>query len=1188
MSVPAGPTSVPGQLQPALSPSGTSVNSADGSSELSLPSSAATGSSSITGSSAMAGYSNRGPGGLPTELTCRPMGLVVLTGLDITYNAIHRDIWDSFVSGRRPDRVPLNFKVLPGDHEYPKCRSKQRTSYEWYIPKGILKSGWMKKHLSEVPSLVVLFYDLDWDENLWKERQMECATRVEVVRTSLQGRLTRVAVVLIQKNAPLPPGEDVVAAERAAALCAACDLSAKSLFVLPWTGHLLGYTVRLENAFYELSQSYYHMEARKVKAHREFLNKTTHQLLFVRHAFKIAFFSELKQDAQNALKQYKTAYGHLTELRAHDSNMLEIKTIAGFINYKICQQLFTHNAPLDAISQFRKHIDLFKNRVGCPELAFENSDWMSKQFSIFGELFDEAIKMGLTAIQTQHPGFYYQQAANHAIARKQLCRGLCQHATHMPSPNPLEGANNLDFFGQRPWRQGHQSIDPPDAQMEKEGITALQYQELLVDHSWIIIPLLSSAVAQFKKYKSARMKRFLMVQMGEEYYHAKDYSKGLTLLGRVTWDYRSERWWSLLTSILVTSLRCAYLVASLEEYVTISLEIMGRYSQSSPEEKTRVQMNLIRVMSNVPPEAEPGCSSEAVEQAKGLWKGDVTKAEQPKTFTLEMQNIVPFVEFKACFSKNRFTADVPITLNVYIRPSCQFPIRFSKLSVQLSNPIYNAQCIVTDGQPIGEPIMPHDSDTTGDLYLIPNKVKVYTFQFIAVPEDVGKKIEIVSISLSLGDEANRCAHLHWSGGGGDAASVTNIQECVSKRRGEPKEEELDWHLIKIEQATSIASRIPLMEIKLEHAAPSIVNEPYSILATITNKEKTTIRNASITMGLKEGQDSQLEQTTQVSEDIVNFEQNPSICKSRLKGINIEDLASDQQIVRQLYVRCLQVGTRSIIVRVAYTVDAQVEKQASAVSCVCYKDEDVKLDTVMPFDVSIRLTSSKFEEVSSVYAGEPFLMMTDIKCTSPWPLQIVDSHLTLSTDVDFTDEDVESQLKGILLKKYEQACECLSLVTNSNQTKTTISLGQYTVQWRRASDDSDQPIVKTEMALPDISVEHLPLHIDTDLPSHGLVRVPLALQFTIVNHTEMVQNIEASIDPSEAFMFSGHKQVFFRILPSDDQTLLYNLYPLIPGYVKLPRLHLKTPQAPTITDDVVSKMIPSHIYIKPQGKTIINT
>ena len=65
-----------------------------------------------------------GPGDLPAELTCRPTGLVVLCGLDVTYNAVHRAIWDSFSANRRPDRVPLNFKTLPGDHEYPKCRSK--------------------------------------------------------------------------------------------------------------------------------------------------------------------------------------------------------------------------------------------------------------------------------------------------------------------------------------------------------------------------------------------------------------------------------------------------------------------------------------------------------------------------------------------------------------------------------------------------------------------------------------------------------------------------------------------------------------------------------------------------------------------------------------------------------------------------------------------------------------------------------------------------------------------------------------------------------------------------------------------------------------------------------------------------------------------------------------------------------
>lgn len=48
------------------------------------------------------------------------------------------------------------------------------------------------------------------------------------------------------------------------------------------------------------------------------------------------------------------------------------------------------------------------------------------RFHSFGELFDEAIKLGLTAIQTQNPGFYYQQAACYSQDRKQLAQQLCQ------------------------------------------------------------------------------------------------------------------------------------------------------------------------------------------------------------------------------------------------------------------------------------------------------------------------------------------------------------------------------------------------------------------------------------------------------------------------------------------------------------------------------------------------------------------------------------------------------------------------------------------------------------------------------------------------------------------------------------------------------------------------------------------
>lgn len=40
-----------------------------------------------------------------------------------------------------------------------------------------------------------------------------------------------------------------------------------------------------------------------------------------------------------------------------DTNAMEIKTIACFINYKLCKIMFNLNVPKEAISQFRLHTD---------------------------------------------------------------------------------------------------------------------------------------------------------------------------------------------------------------------------------------------------------------------------------------------------------------------------------------------------------------------------------------------------------------------------------------------------------------------------------------------------------------------------------------------------------------------------------------------------------------------------------------------------------------------------------------------------------------------------------------------------------------------------------------------------------------------------------------------------------------
>jgi hypothetical protein len=76
----------------------------------------------------------------------------------------------------------------------------------------------------------------------------------------------------------------------------------------------------------------------------------------------------------------------------------------------------------------------------------------SNRFQTFADLF---IRCPL-AIQTQHPGFYYQESAYQSMARKQLAQTTCRRIEQADFDSS-EFLKPTEFYGQRPWRQHHQS-----------------------------------------------------------------------------------------------------------------------------------------------------------------------------------------------------------------------------------------------------------------------------------------------------------------------------------------------------------------------------------------------------------------------------------------------------------------------------------------------------------------------------------------------------------------------------------------------------------------------------------------------------------------------------------------------------------------------------------------------------------
>lgn len=58
---------------------------------------------------------------------------------------------------------------------------------------------------------------------------------------------------------------------------------------------------------------------------------------------------------------------------------MEIKTVSGYLNYKICSIMFKTGHPREAITHFKTHIEKYCDRMGFQELIFEHFSWMSVQ-----------------------------------------------------------------------------------------------------------------------------------------------------------------------------------------------------------------------------------------------------------------------------------------------------------------------------------------------------------------------------------------------------------------------------------------------------------------------------------------------------------------------------------------------------------------------------------------------------------------------------------------------------------------------------------------------------------------------------------------------------------------------------------------------------------------------------------------
>jgi len=1075
----------------------------------------------------------------PPELLRIPQPLISFYGLDVKKET-HKKIWDTFHHNRSNDRYSIYFNNLTEEGlNFPPPKTS-KTSYEWYASKGILKKNWINKYQNVIPSVIVLFAELDWTDAEIQSKTETCAQQVQAMKEALKGRGTKIAIILMQNEKSVGSSESVTT------FCTECQISPRSLFVIALQDSLLPTIIRLETSLHELSQNFYHLEIKYVRSHNEALNKSTHLLLMVRHMFKIAYFNEMKSDLHSAHKSYQTAYALMLEAKRTDFNLSELRTVAGYISYKICRLAFKLNLARDALAQFRRHMDNFKWKSGVAELGWEHAAWQSLQAEMFANLFlsQSGGGGGGVMMHGQHPGVHYQLAAEYAISRRKLAEEQCSQIQSYPSPDPL--LQDSVFYGQRAWRSG--KIEPVDMQREKEGIQALQYLERTkTKHCQIITKLQESAIQQFHTFSSFRMKNNMQVQMADELLIDEKHAEALEILMTCADLYRKEGWKALATACLLKAIKCAFLIVNIEIYLSLCLHLSSKDSECNDSEKKRIEQNFLLVVNEgKPPLPEPSLTGKSeralVGQATKMWKNQLEEG-----------------------NKNRDVLYVPVPAHSSLdaRPTMPRDTRLGdplQLTVNIDNDVSQSvavQCNVKFNNPA------YDTNSDDSAFLCKKSSDgdkddiVYNMKLQS--EDVSKKVWVSEIVLVLENSQK-------------FAFCKKFDEGVCESNIIPRESKVD--------------------IVYLGESPALVAEWFCLTIGLQSKEEVTASSIEVLCWLRDGGDPLISDTTCLNTS-PQFPATTPTTPGASSQQNIEHLIKSSAAVQSLeaggsaeikfYMHASTLGSRAVSCQLRYNAELEEATFSSTAKVIV-------VDVVQPFNFTYTLYNKMLEETKTVYLDENFSIVPKVTCCSPHQLQILDSRLETRSAV--TVYEPTHSLSNTALTKFCSVSQMFPAMLNKSKLitmKDTENLGKFYLKWKRMDSDITN---ETSFELQTIQVADTFLSMTCKIPGFGVLRSPVTIQYIMLNKTAFIQEYSLIMEPSDSFMFSGPKQLKLKIFPHGSVCVRYLLNPLLSGNLTLPKLKmvpLTSAGVPSLDkvrmlEELLARSIPSQFFVLPQDRS----
>jgi hypothetical protein len=528
----------------------------------------------------------------------------------------------------------INYNVHPAAHAFSPAKKIESKSRRDSLEKDILKEGWMEKHVSKRPSVVIMLcgFNVNWNDQEWEQKEAEIQSQYINHRTNLFGRNCKLLLVAVKTGDAATGIDQEKLADRKNGLVTALQLDSYSfdmLAIQDFDGRDNGgrSDVPIQNFFikvYKYSMNYYAMQVKGA------LNRLEDCIAEVMAAYATGGGTDELGTASAFGDPMSPGGGK--GVRARDVSYLGLARAR--YNYKAAFYCDFQGLPQYALGYYRNS---FQSLVGVTESLDEDLRGMARRLAekTSYRICDYHIRLGddnayyaLQTVQTRERDAEIRQA--HTSANKQfelliksfktfdsyddsqarhagwMCRQYLLHLGLLSTRRMLLGGQGMDVSemfllaahtalqlggesGERgsisrlisngsPGEHG-EATSPAEMFMHALGLHADTTGELALvgvkpdmDHPALVAFLLEKAYRTTPEKHTRRKANILALQC-EQSAQAGNFVDALLKLEPMVQELASGQWVSLAVPLLRRKMSCAAFLGRLEDYLDGALRL---------------------------------------------------------------------------------------------------------------------------------------------------------------------------------------------------------------------------------------------------------------------------------------------------------------------------------------------------------------------------------------------------------------------------------------------------------------------------------------------------------------------------------------------------------------------------------------------------------------------------------------